>query len=513
MRVADLPAEFELLRVTAIRALPPEQTYAIETACQTFVADGCVVHNTNFPPGTKKQVITQTFGKKTSEAHYDIVEKTYTNLNTRIKSRLVQRGGDAPGMMILTSSAGTVNSFLDRRMKAVEKGEIHAFVRDHTSWTVMPRDRFSGETFRVIVGTSSVQSRIVGDAEEVDHAALEAKNAFCVEIPVEFRREFDLNLEDSLRDIAGISTQAISPYIQRVEALEACVRKDREHPWGRETWVAGTAMSFRWDLLCKKVTRSVAGNRSEELWQPLRNPGAPRWIHIDSSLSGDSTGFVMAHIAKWVEVERRTHDGRPLVEMAPFYVVDFALRIEPPTGEQIFLGDVRQLVYELQEHGFYIMGVSTDDYQSADTRQQIRHVAGIPTVLQSLDRTTQPYDTLKGAIYEGRLEVYEYPAMLEELRALEYDRERGKIDHPRAGSKDVADGLCGAIYGLATNVAKMPALMRDAVDVEELPTEREQLNRQVSGGMLRGPVDADELRARRDRADMPAMPVPFLLGD
>jgi hypothetical protein len=55
----------------------------------------------------------------------------------------------------------------------------------------------------------------------------------------------------------------------------------------------------------------------------------------------------------------------------PHFVIDFMLTIKPPPGEQIFLGDVRQLVYELQNHGYFIMGVSTDDYQSADTRQQI----------------------------------------------------------------------------------------------------------------------------------------------
>jgi hypothetical protein len=415
---------------------------------------GFALDETNFPPGSKKQLITQTLGKKTNEAHYDIVEKVYTQLLTRVKSRIMRSGGDTPGLAILTSSAGTINSFIDRRVKEAE-GDPLAFVRDHTQWTARPREHFCGEVFRVLCGTSSIQSRIMGESEEIDPVQLEKQNAMIIEVPTEYRRDFELNMEDSLRDIAGISTQAISAYIQRVEALDACVRRDREHPWGRTAWVAGTDMTFRWDLLVEQVEHRVAGGGVERLWQPLRNPGAPRWIHIDTSLSGDSTGLTMSHVAKWIEVHRRTPDGRPTVELAPYYVADFMLRIDPPSGEQIFLGDVRQLVYELQEHGFYIIGLTTDQFQSADTRQQVKRMAGIPTELQSIDITTQPYDVLKGAIYEGRLELYDYPPLLEELRSLEYDRERGKVDHPRAKCFTaetrvaLADGTCPTFKELA----------------------------------------------------------------
>jgi hypothetical protein len=457
-------------------------------------------------------MITQTLGKKTTEAHYDVVEKVYTQLLTRVKSRIMRSGGDTPGLAILTSSAGTINSFIDRRVREAESDPL-AFVRDHTQWTARPKEHFCGDVFRVLCGTSSIQSRILGEDEEVDPAQLEIQNSMVIEIPVEYRRDFELNMEDSLRDIAGISTQAISAYIQRVEALDASVRLDREHPWGKESWVAGTDMTFRWDLMCKQAEHRVAGGGKELLWQPLRNPGAPRWIHIDTSLSGDATGFSMAHISKWIEVHRRTQDGRPTVELAPFYVVDFMLRIEPPSGEQIFLGDVRQLIYELQEHGYYIIGVTTDQYQSADLRQQVKRIAGIPTELQSVDITTQPYDTLKGAIYEGRLELYDYRPVLEELRGLEYDRDRGKVDHPRAGKKDLADSLAGTIFGLAKHTSSIPLMQRDVMDVEEKPTEQQDMARIVGSGMIQGPVDADELRVKRDAERYGAMPVPFLMGD
>jgi hypothetical protein len=38
---------------------------------------------------------------------------------------------------------------------------------------------------------------------------------------------------------------------------------------------------------------------------------------------------------------------------------------------------------------------------------------------------------------------------MSELRALEYDRSRGKVDHPIAGTKDVADAVAGVVHSLA----------------------------------------------------------------
>lgn len=58
-----------------------------------------------------------------------------------------------------------------------------------------------------------------------------------------------------------------------------------------------------------------------------------------------------------------------------------------------------------------------------------------------------PYQTLKSAIYEERLLLYEAPLLTEELIGLERNN-NGKIDHGPSGinSKDQADAVCGALY-------------------------------------------------------------------
>ena len=55
---------------------------------------------------------------------------------------------------------------------------------------------------------------------------------------------------------------------------------------------------------------------------------------------------------------------------------------------------------------------------------------------------------LKTALYDRRVELPEHDILLRELLALERDARTGRVDHPPRGSKDLADGLAGVVYGL-----------------------------------------------------------------
>ena len=451
---AALPAEYQLLPVTAVRQLPPEQTYAIETACQTFVADGCVVHNTNFPPKRNAQQIQQTMGKELTAAHFDIVEKVYRSLVRRIKSRFERVSGDVPGMVLLASSAATLDSFTERKIRE-SNIDPDVFVVEHSQWSARPADFFSGKVFHVLCSKSSLRTRILdpGEIEGIDDAWMEEHEAWVVEVPEEFRDDFESNLEDSLRDIAGVSTQAISAFFQRVEAIDACI-VERPHPFSDYVWVAGSPGSFDWKLLCRMVQRRLPGGYTEDAWLPREAPSAPRWIHIDVSTNRDYTGFVMARIDRWVEVVRRDGDGNRFTDTAPYYIIEVLLSIRPPTGEQIYMPDLRRLVYELQAHGYPIAGFSTDKYEHVEMHQQIGR-KGIHTELISMDTTMDPYEELKSAIYERRIEYYHHELLLAELRALECDRVKGKVDHQKhkcfTGETRVAlaDGTCPTFRELA----------------------------------------------------------------
>jgi len=456
LRVADLPPEFHLDRVTSVCLLPPEQTYSIETTCRTFVADGCVVHNTNFPPKRNAQQIQQTLGKQLTAAHFDIVEKVYRSLVRRIKSRFQRVAGDLPGMVVLASSAATVDSFTERKIReAADDPDV--YVLEHSQWSARPEEFFCGEVFHVLCAHSSLRSRILSpeEVDALDDEYLEEHEAWVIEVPAEYRDDFEGNLEDSLRDIAGISTQAISAFFQRVEAIDSCVQKDRRHPFSAETWISGSPGGWDWQYLCRPVERRLPGGFTEEAWVPREAPRAPRWVHIDVSISGDSTGFCMGRIDRYVEVVRRDGDGNRYQDVAPHFIIEAMLAIRPPPGEQIYLPDLRNLVYALQAHGFPIAGVSTDTYMYVEMHQQLRR-HGVHAEILSLDTSMDGYNALKSAIYERRIEYYNYPILLGELRALEYDRIKGKVDHTRHSTKDCADSVAGVVLGLSQRAARLP---------------------------------------------------------
>src|SRR5690606_2189353 len=67
---------------------------------------------------------------------------------------------------------------------------------------------------------------------------------------------------------------------------------------------------------------------------------------------------------------------------------------------------------------------------------------------QSMDKDTFAYDVTKQAFYDGRVLAPEHPKALRELITLEIDTQKGKIDHPPHGSKDISDSIAGVVFGL-----------------------------------------------------------------
>lgn len=507
LNISELPDGLDLVTVTSVEFLPPEQTYSICTEFNTFIAGGIVVHNTNFPPKRKAQQIATAFGQKLKAAHFDIVEKMYRSLLRRIKSRFQKAGGGFPGMVILASSAATIESFTERKMReGLEDPNI--FVRDHTQWTAKPAENFCGEFFYVLCSTSATKSRILNEKEYdlITDEFLEANDAFVMDIPVEFRDDFESNMEEALRDIAGFSTQAISQFVQRPKMIQVCTDSLRSHPFSEEEWVAGGPGQIDWDTLAVSYEHKLAGGYTETRWKPRRNPKAMRWCHIDTSVSGDSSGFCIGHIDKWVEVVRRDADGNIQTDLAPYYVIDFMLRINPPPAEQIYMPDLRVLLYMFMDHGFKFIGFSTDRYQSVEMHQQVKR-RGIHTQLISMDTSTEPYDELKSAFYEERIEIYKYKPFIEEFKSLEYDRLVGRIDHPVAGSKDTSDAVAGVIQGLKKSGERMP-LHGQSERVERPTHEDAWVTEKIPAAL----VDTEAVKmAKEDRATEDFMPI--LIGE
>lgn len=377
----------------------------------------------------------------------DRSEVLYTLLLRRMRSRYLQRGGKLPGKLFLVSSKRTTNDFIERRIRAARQ-ESGVFIREYNKWDVKP-DAFGAKRFWVMVGNEQHHSRILSDKDDpAQYRQLEGVQLH--QVPEDLRASFESDLDSAIRDDLGVSTVAISPFIGRREKIEDALEQGRAHPFSAMEWEAGSIATFHWSYL---VRRNPESGENE----PVCCPRAARHAHIDGSLSGDATGIAVAHVHGFKDMERADRSsGDTFIERAPIVKVDFCLRIVPPPGDEIILSDVRVLIYDLAKHGMHVLYVSMDAWQSAEALQQLRQ-NGYRSEVVSVDRTTVPYELLKAALYEDRLLLYPYPPLQDELRRLEHDRRRGKIDHPSNGSKDVSDAVAACVYTLSSSDAAIRA--------------------------------------------------------
>ena len=394
-------------------------------------------------------------GSKANDPRFagmDRAEVIYNAIKRRMKSRF-EKFGRLPGMLFIVSSKSTQDDFTARRVRE-SKDDPTIFVRDYALWDVKPEEYYSVKKFQVLGGNEQTPSRILEEGEAETIRASLPEGCVIVDVPEDWKGDFERDLEGALRDIAGVATVAISPFIQRREKILEAFDTERKHPFSTLIYDASRGGMFAWEQMVKVQNVRQYGQRVQKSL-PILNPNQPRHVHIDPALRNDALGFCMSHIHGWKDVVRRDPNDskRQFMERAPIYIVDFVLRVVPPTGDEIILGDIRRMVYDLAAHGYLITMVSMDSFLSADSLQQLS-AKGYTAEMVSVDTSPEPYDNLKLALYENRVFFYEYPPLVEELQKLEqrFDaRKKRKIDHPPRGSKDVADAVAGCLWTLSQN--------------------------------------------------------------
>jgi hypothetical protein len=94
--------------------------------------------------------------------------------------------------------------------------------------------------------------------------------------------------------------------------------------------------------------------------------------------------------------------------------------------------------------------VSFDRWQSFDIQNELKAV-GIRTETVSVAK--KHYEDMAMLIYEERLAMPMIDLLFEELTELKIMK-GNRVDHPRKSSKDLADAVCGAIYGAISHTPK-----------------------------------------------------------
>lgn len=102
--------------------------------------------------------------------------------------------------------------------------------------------------------------------------------------------------------------------------------------------------------------------------------------------------------------------------------------------------NIKEKVWDIQlrQHHNFALGCGVFVHNSVDM-QQILNSKGINTEYLSVDRTLAPYSTLKTVINMGRLDMYKFKPVLDELKGLELVKGK-KVDHKSDGGKDCIAG-------------------------------------------------------------------------
>jgi len=110
--------------------------------------------------------------------------------------------------------------------------------------------------------------------------------------------------------------------------------------------------------------------------------------------------------------------------------------------------EIKEVLWDItiKEHHTFSVSAGVYVHNSSDFMQILRK-KGIKTDELSVDRTMEPYNILKNAIYEKRIKCHSMPMVQKELLGLEVVKGR-KIDHNKDSSKDCSDALAGAVYNV-----------------------------------------------------------------
>lgn len=331
----------------------------------------------------------------------------YSTLSKRMKSRFV-RNGKILSKAYLVSSKKSEYDFLEQyiqRRLAEEPEAIH--VSDAAIWEVHPPGRYSKETFNVLVGSENEPSRILDPSEDVQSFIKAGRRI--TSPPVTLLPEYKIDIDRAIQDLSGISLSHISKFFQKSSILK-CIDRSRENPFTANIISLGTNDSLEIkDFFIKERLPGYAFSQKI-------------FLHIDTSYKNDKTGITAV-----------CQDPEKILEKDLHYVHLFSVGIKCPADGEISFQKTRQFIYYLKHTlGMNIALVTTDGFQSVDTRQQLES-SGIKSSLYSLDRTPDGYLALRNAINEGRIKLLYINELIEELVNLERNNMSGKIDHPIDG--------------------------------------------------------------------------------
>ena len=233
----------------------------------------------------------------------------------------------------------------------------------------------------------------------------------------DFKLAFYTDIGDAMQRFACVPTFASDAFFKQREKVRAC-------------------MTIRNPIDSSK--------RFDETFTP--DPNKKYFVHADLAQKHDKCAVAIAHVEKWVSVQVM----KDYEQVVPVVIVDAVAWWEPKKEGPVNLSEVKQWIQNLRRQGFDFGMVSFDRWQSFDIQNELKSV-GIRTETVSVAK--KHYEDMAMLIYEDRLAMPMIDLLFEELTELKIMK-NNRVDHPRKSSKDLADAVCGAIFGAISHTVK-----------------------------------------------------------
>lgn len=233
----------------------------------------------------------------------------------------------------------------------------------------------------------------------------------------DFKLAFYTDIGDAMQRFACIPTYSSDAFFKQVDKVRACMT----------------------------IRNPIDGyKRIDETFTP--DPDKTYFVHADLAQKHDKCAVAIAHVEKWVNVQV----VKDYAQVMPVVVVDAVVYWEPKVEGPVNLSEVKQWIQGLRRQGFNLGMVSFDRWQSFDIQNELKQV-GIRTETVSVAK--KHYEDMAMLVYEERLVMPSIELLFEELTELKIMK-NNRVDHPRKSSKDLADAVCGAIFGAISHTVK-----------------------------------------------------------
>ena len=368
------------------------------------------------------------------------------------------------GKVILLSFPRYKNDYIQQRYDAVV-AEKQTIIRDHRfkMYEELP-DGTEGNEFTVEWEEDNIISYKIPRVFALKRPTWEINPVRKID---DFKVAFFTNPTDALSRFACMPPEAIDAFFKSREKIEKAFNK------------AHLAVDNF--------------GRLEEWFIP--DPDKEYFIHVDLAQKHDHCAVAMAHVNKWVNVKVTDTYSQP----APVVEIDAVRYWTPTSDKSVDFTEVKDYILSLKTRGFKIRVCTFDRWNSHDMMQQLKQY-GINTEILSVAK--KHYDDMAMVVAEERLTGPHIKLLIDELLQLKIMRDR--VDHPRKGSKDLADAVCGSIFNSISR-SKFDTNQEIKIHTYESMSYDNDFNTQSGKeeeyvqNMIRAPRMPDDLRESMER--------------